>query len=84
MHALFPALPSAPGAYCPEKADTVLAATPAYSFGLKPKDLRPDDIPGNRLSSEEIVCNSYFVEVKTSIQIVDSSYSTLLRAAIFV
>uniref|UniRef100_A0A224Z4W4 Neuroproteinsis n=1 Tax=Rhipicephalus zambeziensis TaxID=60191 RepID=A0A224Z4W4_9ACAR len=35
----------APGAYCPEKADTVLAVTPAYTFGIKPKDAKPDDIP---------------------------------------
>ncbi|KAL1430836.1 hypothetical protein MTO96_014698 [Rhipicephalus appendiculatus] len=35
----------APGTYCPEKSDTVLATTPAYTFGFKHKDLRPDDVP---------------------------------------
>lgn len=41
---------AAPGSYDVEKVDkTLLQSSPAYSFGQKHKDLKPDDIPGKCL-----------------------------------
>lgn len=38
---------TAPGTYDVERVDkTILESSPAYSFGLKHKEQRPDDIPG--------------------------------------
>lgn len=36
----------APGAYCPEKAMTVLDNAPKYTFGLKTNHGKPSDTPG--------------------------------------
>lgn len=39
---------TAPGAYDVERVDKkVLQSSPAYSFGVKYKDQKTDDIPGN-------------------------------------
>lgn len=41
---------TAPGSYDVEKVDkNVLQSSPAYSFGMKHKDQKPDDTPGNFL-----------------------------------